>query len=123
MQQLETNALFTQYLNVVNRSMGENRDKMPYKLMFNATNKLLEDDRIGVAVYKSDAKNPHDWFTITLHDGSFEIVDHGKKDPKVTWKVKQDHLQNVVEHPDEFVKHPMKLDLDWLRTRLGAQAN
>lgn len=123
MTQLETNALFTQYINVVNRSMGENKDKMPYKLMFDARNKLLEDDRIGVAVYKTDAKTPHDWFTITLKDGTFQVLDHGKKTPDVTWRVKQDHLQNVVEHSDEFVKNPMKLDLDWLKTRLSSIAN
>ena len=85
MAQLETNALFTQYLNVVNRSMGANRDKMPYKLMFDASNKLLEGDRIGVAVYKTDAKSPHDWFTVTLKDGTFEILEHGKQTPDVTW--------------------------------------
>jgi len=28
---LDTNALFTQYLNVVNRALSENRDRAPYR--------------------------------------------------------------------------------------------
>jgi len=35
-ENLETNALFTQYVNVVNRAMGEHRDEFPWKQLFEA---------------------------------------------------------------------------------------
>lgn len=117
--QLETNALFTQYLNVVNRAIGQHRDHVPYKQLMQVTDKLMKDKNVGVAVYKESADTPHDWFTLTMEDGKLRILEHGRRDPDTTWKIKEDHLRKVVEDPEEYVKHPFKLDLDWLTSRLG----
>lgn len=117
--EMTTSALFNQYIDVVNRALGENRDRFPYKQIFQASEKLARDRDIGVAVYKGDPKSPHDWFTIRMDSGTFDVVEHGKGDVDVTWKVNQDHLQNVVEEPQKYVAHPARLDLDWLKERLG----
>ena len=120
--ELETNALFTQYLNVVNRAIGENRDRFPYRQMLSMGERILGDKQIGVAIYKDDPSEPHDWFTIAYGDGTFEIVEHGKKAPKISWRVKQSHLEKVVADPEPFVESPIRLDLDWLRTRFSMRS-
>jgi hypothetical protein len=119
---LDTNALFTQYLNVVNRALATHRDEFPYQQMISASQAALRDRRIGVAVYKDDPQHPHDWFTIRMDNGELAVLEHGKADPDITWRVKQRHLTTVTEDPDEFVEHPVKLDLDWLKTRLGLES-
>lgn len=116
---MDTNALFTQYLNTVNRAIGEHRDEPPYKQLLGLGEKIIGDKKIGVAVYKDDSKTPHDWFTLRLDGKSFTIVEHGKKNPDVSWKVKENHLREVVQNPEEYIRHPYKLDLDWLKTRIG----
>ena len=119
MAELDTNALFTQYVNVVNQALGENRDRVPYKQLLTAAEKLLANRRMGVAVYKDDPTTPHDFFTLTFSDGTFEVAAHGKEEPDFDWKVKEDHLRQVVENPEPYIQQPARLDLDWLKSRLN----
>ncbi len=115
---LDTNALFTQYVNVVNKALAAHRDEFPMKQLSKAGEKLVGGKEIGAAVYKNDPDAPHDYFTVTMEGGRFQ-AEQGKGHPDIEWKVKQQHIENVVENPDEFIAHPLKLDLDWLSTRFG----
>lgn len=117
-ENLDTNALFTQYINVVNRAIGAHRDEFPFKQLLTMGKELLGDKKIGAAVYKTDADSPHDYFTITFQNGKLR-AEHGKKAPDISWKVKEAYLQKVVAKPDQYVDSPGKLDLDWLKSRLG----
>lgn len=115
----DTVSLFTEALNVINASLAEHRDTQPYKAMLAASEKLLDDARIGVAVYKTEPSEPFDWFTICYRNGSFELVSHGKRDTDVAWRVSRDYLEKVAGNPREYIDHPVKLDWDWLKSRLG----
>ncbi len=115
---LDTNALFTQYVDIVNRALGAHRKDTPWKQLFGAGEKLVGNKRIGAAVYKTNPKEPHDFFTLTLEGGTFH-AQHGKADVDITWRVKEDHLRHVVKNPKPFIDNPARLDLDWLKTRLG----
>jgi len=119
-QTLQTASAFTEYLHVVNRALGAHRDETPYKQMLALGEKALGDSTIGVAVYKDDASKPHDWFTVRFSDGKFALEEHGKKPERdFDWKLAREHVDNVIEKPQEFVEKPWKLDLDWLKTRVG----
>ena len=115
---LDTNALFTQYVNVVNRAIGANEDRFPFKQLLSMGEKILGDKKIGAAVYKDDPDSPHEYFTLTLDNGRLDAR-HGKEAPDTEWKVKQEHLENVIEDPQTYIDNPAKLDLDWLETRMG----
>lgn len=116
---MQTDALFTQYLDVVNRALGENRDRFPYNRLFKAGDAILGDKPIGVAIYKDDASTPHDHFEVKFQDGTFRMTSHGKAEASSVWKMPQSHLENVVEHPQTYVSQPAKLDMDWLAKRMG----
>lgn len=117
-EQLDTNALFTQYVNVVNKAIGQNKNDFPFRQLTQMGEKVLGDKKIGAAVYKGDAGAPHDYFTIQLENGKLR-AEHGKEGPDVEWKLDEAHLKNVVSDPDPYVDNPAKLNLDWLETRLG----
>ncbi len=126
MPQLDTNALFVQYLNVVNKALGEHKHDFPYDLLFKGAKKALGDKNVGVSVYATDPDSPHDYFTIGLTDhGTFEVVDHGKaagpERPKIAWKVPEEHMRRVVHDPQPYIDRPARLDLDWLKSRLRGQ--
>ncbi|PRP89994.1 hypothetical protein ENSA5_69370 [Enhygromyxa salina] len=118
-KQLAPDALFTQYIDVVNRAIAANKDEIPFKQLLSVGEKILGDKRIGVEIYKTDPKYPHDYFTLT-YSGKELHATHGKDAPDIGWKVKEEHLQHVVDDPDTFIEHPTKLDLDWLKTRLSS---
>lgn len=122
MATLDTNALFTQYLNVVNQAIGNHKNQFPYKQLIDAGDKILGDTKIDAAIYKRDADNPHHHATIIWSDGTFELQAHEKPegDDVITWKMAQAHLEEVVDNPDPYKANPARLNLDWLKTRFGA---
>jgi len=123
MTQLTTDALFTQYLHVVNAAIGKHRGEFPYGPMIDLGERMLAGKKIGAAVYKDDPDQPHEFFTLKFSGGTFDLVSHGQDDDiDTTWKVKERHLQNVVDDPQTYEEQPYKLDLDWLKTRLGIEA-
>lgn len=112
-----TNALFAQYIDVVNRAIAANKDRIPFKQLLAIGEKIIGDKKVGAAVYKTDPDTPHEWFTLSFKNEKFHAT-HGKHAPDIAWKVNEEHLRNVVADPATFIEHPMKLDLDWLETRL-----
>ena len=118
--QLSARAAFTQYLDIVNRALGEHRDETPYRQVFELGEKTLGGKDIGVGMYKDNPNHPHGWFTVRLDDGTFDLVDDSKPDdPDLKWIVRRDHVDHVIEEPAEFIADPWKLDLDWLRSTVG----
>lgn len=116
---IPTDELFNQYIEVVNRVIAENRDGL-YGKSANLWSKKFADEPIAVGVYDRDADTPHHWYTLKLRDSQLTLVDRIKDpDAKIKWKVKEDHLNHTINNADEYVKNPMKLDLDWIKTRVG----
>lgn len=114
-----TDALFNQYLSVVNRAITANKDGI-YGKAVKLWERAAGDKQIAVGVYQTDASSPHHWYTLELHDGNFDVVEHGKAEKAAFhWKISEDHLNHVVKEPETYVEHPIKLDLDWLKTRVG----
>jgi hypothetical protein len=118
-EQKERATQFVESLNVVNAALAENKDKFPYEQILAAAGNFAEDRNLGVAVYKDDPSKPFDYFTVRLRDGKFELVSHGKEDPDIAWRVSQEYLDRVANNAEEYIAHPAKLDLDWLKDRLG----
>jgi hypothetical protein len=116
---LGTDALFTQYIDVVNRVLGENRSGL-YACAVQVWHKTIGDEPIAVGVYSGDAAHPHHWYTVKLTAGTFDLLERSKSDDaKFSWKVDESHLSHVVDNPQSYVEHPMTLDLDWLAARMG----
>lgn len=117
---MQTTALMQNYVGTVNQSIGQNRDRFPYKQMIDVSKPLTEGLKMQVGVYKDDPKQVHDFFTLKWTGSELEFAGHGKDESTdVAWKVPTSHLQEVVDDPAPYVREPAKLDLDWLGKRIG----
>lgn len=112
-------ALFEEYLGVVNRSIRENADRLPWRTVLSAARRLLDGRRIGVSIYKNQPAASHDFFTVHFVKDEFRILEHGKDDPDLTWPIRDAHLRTVTSDPDRYARNPLLLDLDWLQKYLG----
>lgn len=111
--------LFMGYLDVVNRALDEHSDTPVIGQVLSLMNKLGDGKKFGAAIYKSDPQSPFDYFTVRLANGKFELDSRGKDNPDIDWRVAQEYLTAVNDEPDKYVDNPARLDLDWLKTRLG----
>lgn len=116
---MDTRTLFEEYLGVCNAALAANRERPLLGRLISASESLLRGRRMGVAVTKGDSSHPYDYFTLELSDGRFELLEHGKRQPDLAWTVQRSYLERVVEHPQEYVDHPLRLDWDWVVSRLG----
>jgi len=115
----DTYDLFMGTLDVVNQALKEHADTPVIGEILSAAGKFSEGKRLGVAVYKTDPDEPFDYFTLRIANGKVELDSRGKGDPDIAWRVSQDYLRKVNENPQDYVDNPAKLDLDWLKSRLG----
>ena len=115
----ELNSVVVQYLNVANIVLDENEDKTPYKQLIHAGQKLLDDKRVGMSVYKDDSDEPIAHFTLGMKGNRLEMLAHGKKDIDFGFKVKKSYLEDVVENSDTYIENPLRMDFNWLKSRVG----
>lgn len=125
MQRASTEKLFADYLAIVNRAIAQNRDRVPYKQLFAGGKKLFGDRTLAVEVYDDSTTLAR--FTLGLEDDRLAVIDaggagepagQGDGESVWAWKVSQTHLENVVSDPQPYIESPIKLDMDWLETRI-----
>lgn len=126
-----TRELVSAYLDVVNRAIAQNRDRVPYKQIVATGARLLGDRFIDIVVVGSEERELGR-FTIELAGERLVFADAGARTDRgaehgaggvrhaeLEWKVRSEHLEHVVSDPYPYVESPLKLDIDWLRTRVA----
>ena len=111
----ETKTRFVDYLNTCNQAIDRHEDEFPFKQLVSIGERVFGDKTIGVGIYKTDPNSPHDYYTIQVKDGRLHYHGHGKHDPDIEWKVKEEYLDDVVSNPETYIEHPFKLDWEWLK--------
>ncbi len=109
--------LFLRYLEICNEALDCNKDKFPYKQIWHAAQKFLQDKNISLAVYDD---NPKVTYNLSINDNHIDVVSkkvEGKKSDGA-WHVNMSYMEKVVSNPEEYINNPAKIDWDWLRNRL-----
>ena len=111
----DVDELFHRYLDICNQAIKKHKGEFPYQQVLNFGETLMGDHPIDLAVYDDEPKAAFSLFfkSNKLKDGGHPL------DVKKAWRMNLSYLRKVVEHPDEYIEHPEKLDLDWLKSRLG----
>jgi hypothetical protein len=115
----DSSALVRTAVEVINEAIALNRDLRPYKDIVVAYDKPAGKRDIAVAVYTDDPGEPTEYFVLRPREGKLELVAETKEQSAPDWKVARDSLKRIGENRDEYVQHPEKLDLDWLKQCLG----
>jgi hypothetical protein len=115
----DSNALFARYLEVVDRALDRNRDRFPYKQILDVGEQVSDEATVAVGIYEERLDEPHDWFVVELKGGHLFLERHGRAEAGLTCKIRESHLEEVVEHPDQYIESPCRLDLDWFRQTTG----
>lgn len=110
--------LFMGALNVINDAMEKYRDTAIIKDILSLVDDQTAGRKFGVAVYKDEPDNPFDYFTVRLHNKKLELVSRGKDAPDIDWKVSMEYLQDINENSGDYIDNPLKLDIEWLLSRL-----
>lgn len=111
----DVKALFEQYLDICNQAIAKHKGEFPYQQVLNLGETLMGDRPIDLAIYDDEPKAA---FSLHFKDDKLENGGY-PSDVKKAWRMNLSYLKKVVEHPDDYIEHPEKLDLDWLKSRMG----
>jgi len=114
--------LFTEALGVITRAIDAHKDTSPWREIVAKTSGPRGATKLAVAIYEADPQRIVDRYTIRAHEGRLEVVEHGRSETAIDWRVSVDHLRRVVAEADRHVEEPEHLDLAWLESRLGIRA-
>ena len=109
-------------LEVTNDALTELRDTPVIKSIVELMDKQAEGRKFGVAVYENDAENPHDYFTVRMHNSKLQLASPGKDAPDIDWTVSMHYLRDINQNPKKYIEDPWKLDVEWLKNRLQSGA-
>ena len=113
----EFDELFKSYLQVCNKAIEKNKDSFPYKQIWEASSKVLDDSAINIAIYDD---RPIISYSVRFNGGRISASKNEISQKEKPWKVTYSYLKNVIDNPDEYIKHPAKLDWHWLKSRVKA---
>lgn len=111
----DINALFEAYLSICNQAMEAHSDEFPYHQMMTAMQSVLGKHSFDLAIYDDEPKGT---YSLQLKDNKLKKCGT-PTDAKKAWRMNLSYLKRVAAHPDEYIRHPEKLDLDWLKSRIG----
>jgi hypothetical protein len=72
---------------------------------------MLRDKTVSLAVYDDHPKVIYD---VAVHDNHIDVVDTKHEKQPEARRINRSYMEEVVAHPEEYIKNPAKIDWDWL---------
>lgn len=114
--------LLTDTLGVINHAIDAHREASPWREIVAKTGGPAGSKLFAVEVREGDPEQIVDHDTIRAHEERFEMVEHGRSEPAIDWRVSVETLRGIVAKPERYLNDPRKLPLEWLERRLGIRA-
>ena len=114
--------LLTDALRVISQTIDAHRDTSPCQEIVARTSGLHGPTLLAVGIYEGDPERIVDRYAVEAHEGRFQVVEHGRSEPAIDWRVSVEDLRRIVAEPDRYLEDPGRLPLAWLEARLGIRA-
>ena len=101
------------FLNVCNAALNKYNEKPTHILTEKILMQKINDSHITITVV--DSGEIIGFFNTRFLNGQFTPLMKGKTHSDKTFTLPREFMQDVVEHPNEYVAHPEKLNLTWIR--------
>ena len=111
--------LMIEYLDVCNAASEAHRHSVLYKPIIAAYDSFFVNRQVGIDIYGSDSDEIETTVTIRLVNGRFEVLPVVDAHPSFHLGLGRRYMEDVVAHRAEYIRHPEKLDWDWIKSRIG----
>ncbi len=110
--------VFEQYLVICNQAIEKNRNTFPYTEIWRSRFETLEAEATLRAIVYDDRPKLDCTLRLTK-DMKIEIVEKKAIPADDDWPFTYQYLKRVVDHPQEYINHPAKLEWGWLKNVFG----
>lgn len=113
--------LLNDYLDVCNAAADEHRQSLVYRPLIAAFDSVFSGRQVGIDIYDNDTDQIETTIIIYREDGEFVSVREADAHPSFHLKLGRQYMEDVVSHRDEYIRHPEKLNWDWIKSRVGIE--
>ena len=102
--------LVDQYFNICNKALAQRKKNPFYAFIQTLINQFHSGETIAVKVVDIPKQPgvPAGYYTTRYIDGQFTDVCESEHIPDTDFTLRMSFLENVVEHADDYIKHPEK---------------
>lgn len=115
----ERTQLLEHALDTINEAIAINSDEMPYRYILEAGERYADGMQMGIGIYETDPSAPFAFYTVAFKDRRLTLVEHGKGENDLNWRVSTEYLEQLANRKRHYVHNPVEIDLDWLKSRAG----
>lgn len=113
----ERTRLLQRALDTINETIARHADEMPYRYIIESGERHDDGIRMGIGIYETDPNLPFAFYTLQFKDRRLTLLEHGKGENELNWRVSVRELEDLTENKRHYVQHPSDVDLDWLKLR------
>lgn len=108
-------ALICRFIDVYNEALARNKDRFPFKQILGAAEKAHKGKAIELDLLE-DTKSLH--YTLLFKGQRLAIL------PYIVpcdyrWVMEKNEVENLINHAEEYIKNPAKLDWAWLYKKIS----
>ena len=116
-ERLKALTLAKHYINICNTALAQHREQFPYKQIITLLDRLYSGETLTFRIEDEDGREEA-IVTTGFIDGQFTPIREGEHNPDAHFILHRSYLEEVLEHAEEYTRHPAKLDLSWLHDTL-----
>ncbi len=109
------NAVMKRYIEICNEAIEKNNSLFPGAQFHIMGRTITEKNPILLAVYDDRPKGA---YSLLVSDKQLALGNTPTELEKA-WRLKLSHIEDVLSNPAEYIDQPNKLDLEWLKIRIG----
>jgi hypothetical protein len=118
-KKINTFNLVAQYFDICNKALAQSKKNPFYAAIQTLINQFHSGEVIAVKVVDIPKQPgvPAGYYTTSYINGQFTAICESEHSPDTHFTLRTSFLNDVIEHADDYIKHPEKLDWSWLRKR------
>ena len=116
--ELSTENLVKQYLNICNDILLKQRDTTPYKEIISLIKQALDQYETIILRIINDEDKTLGIYTTQFIADQFKPIGVPNSESPTTFVISQNYLKEVIDNADYYAEHPLALNWDWLKIYL-----
>lgn len=113
----EADILIKKYINIANAALSKQKTDPLLQSMVNLLQTSFAVENLSLTV-TDNTERPISSYTTRFINGQFTPVKQGVHHVDKSFTVKQSYLQEIVDHADHYLKHPARLNWDWINGQI-----
>lgn len=106
--------LIKHFVNITNTALYQSDQNSSIISEKSVLSALVSGSKVAFCIDEAGCESG-EFYTTRFIDGQFTPVNIGSDDPDTVYMLERSKIEEMIEHSDEYIENPLKLDLGWVK--------